>query len=184
MVSSPSLNALFVPQAPLWDEIKAEAIKHPYMDKIGKLATDSPGAPYTWRNGLVCYKNRVVIPPNSPIIKQLLREFHDSPIGGHSGVLRTYKRLAQQFYWPSMFQIVQDYVSSCDVCQRVKSKTLTGLLQPLPIPCLVWDDITMDFIKGLPTSNGKNTILVVVDRLSKSAHFFCLSPSFHCKNGS
>ena len=48
VVSSPSLNALFVPQAPLWDEIKAEAIKHPYMDKIGKLATDSPGAPYTW----------------------------------------------------------------------------------------------------------------------------------------
>lgn len=55
VVSSPSLNALFVPQAPLWDEIKAEAIKHPYMDKIGKLATDIPGAPYTWRNGLVCY---------------------------------------------------------------------------------------------------------------------------------
>ena len=134
----------------------------------------------------MCYKNRVVIPPNSQIIKQLLREFHDSPIRGHSGVLRTYKRLAQQFYWPSMFQIVQDYVSSCDICQRVKSKTLApaGLLQPLPIPCLVWDDITMDFIKGLPTSNGKNTILVVVDRLSKSAHFFCLSPSFHCKNGS
>nr|CAN75226.1 hypothetical protein VITISV_035857 [Vitis vinifera] len=153
------------------------------MDKIGKLATDIPGAPYTWRNGLVCYKNRVVIPLNSPIIKQLLREFHDSPIGGHSGVLRTYKRLAQQFYWPSMFQIVQDYVSSCDVCQRVKSETLApaGLLQPLPIPCLVWDDITMDFIEGLPTSNGKNTILVVVDRLSKSAHFLALAHPFIAK---
>ena len=183
VVSSPSLNALFVPQAPLWDEIKAEAIKHPYMDKISKLATDNPGAPYTWRNGLVCYKNRVVIPPKSPIIKQLLREFHDSQIGGHSGVLRTYKRLAQQFYWPSMFQIVQDYVSSCDVCQRVKSETLApaGLLQPLPIPCLVWDDITMDFIEGLPTSNGKNTILVVVDHLSKSAHFFALAHPFTAK---
>ncbi|KAL6332953.1 hypothetical protein AAG906_019964 [Vitis piasezkii] len=87
-----------------------------------------------------------------------LFEFHDSPYGGHSGVLRTYKQLTQQFYWPSMHKVIQQYVTSCTVFQKNKAETLSpvGLLQPLPIPCQVWDDITMDFIEGLPPSNGQN----------------------------
>jgi len=64
---------------------------------------------------------------------------HDTKIGGHFGVLRTFNKLAQQFYWPKMYQAVQEYVKKCDTCQRVKSETLSpaGLLQPLPIPCQV-----------------------------------------------
>jgi len=183
MTGSPCLSHLSVPQSTVWDQLKAEAVSLPYMKKIGKLADENPGSPYTRRNGLLHYKNRVVVAPNSDIIQQLLREFHDSPIGGHSGVLRTYKRLAQQFYWPSMARIVKEYVASCDVCQRVKSDTLSpaGLLQPLPVPCQVWDDITMDFIEGLPTSGGKNTIFIVVDRLSKSAHFLALAHPYTAK---
>lgn len=86
-----------------------------------------------------CYKNRVVVPPHSElIIQQLVKEFHDSPMGGgYSGVLHTYKHLAQQFYWPSMYRTIKEYVASCHTCQRTKAKTLAlaGLLQPLPIPC-------------------------------------------------
>ena len=65
----------------------------------------------------------------------------------------------------------------------MKSETLSlvGLLQPLPVPCQVWDDITLDFIKGLLTSHGKNTILVVVNCLSKFAHFLSLTHPFTTK---
>lgn len=132
---------------------------------------------------MILYKNRVVIPPDSDLIVQLLQEFHDSPSGGHSGVLRTYKRIAAQFYWPSLPKSVRDYVASCSVCQANKTATAfpAGLLQPLSIPHQVWDDIIMDFVEGLPSSYGKNAVLVVVDRLSKYAHFLSLTHPFTAK---
>jgi hypothetical protein len=61
---------------------------------------------------------------------------HNTKNGGHFGVLQTFKKLAQQFYWPKIYQVVQEYVKKCDTCQWVKSETLSpaGLLQPLPVP--------------------------------------------------
>lgn len=82
-----------------------------------------------------------------------------------------------------MPQSVSEYVRNCVVCQRVKAKRVTpvGLLQPLLILCQVCDDITLDFIDGLPKSQGKDTILLVVDQLSKSAYFFALSHPYMAK---
>lgn len=91
-----------------------------------------------------------MIPKQSPLTLKLIQEFHDSPIGGHVGY-RTYQRLLVQFYWHGMKQ-VHDYVRQCQVCQQAKfsHSLLGGLLQPLPIPERIWDDIAMDFIIGLP----------------------------------
>lgn len=81
-----------------------------------------------------------------------------------------------------MHKAIQQCVSSCTVCQKNKAETLSaGLLQPLPIPCQVWADITMEFIEELPPSNGKNTIFVVVEPLSKSAHFLTWSHPYTTK---
>ncbi len=72
-----------------------------------------------------------------------------------------------------MIKLLQEYVKSCDTCARSKAPRHRpfGLLQPLPIPSRPWGSIAMDFITDLPTVRAKNSILVVVDRLTKMAHF-------------
>ena len=73
-----------------------------------------------------------------------------------------------------MKQDITKYITECDTCGRVKTDHMRalGYLQPLPIPVWKWEDISMDFIVGLPrTSKGYNSIWVIVDRLTKSAHF-------------
>ena len=75
---------------------------------------------------------------------------------------------------------IEKYVAACAICQQHKNSTLSPprLLQPLSIPSSIWDDLTMDFIEGLPKLEGNDTILVVVDRLSKCAHFIALKHPF------
>lgn len=98
-------------------------------------------------------------------------------MGGHSRIVVTLKRLTNFFYWKGLKNDVRQYVQECELCRRHKSENISpvGLLQPLPIPDIVWADIAMDFIEGLPSSKGKEVILVVVDGLSKYNHFIALS---------
>ncbi|MCH80790.1 hypothetical protein A2U01_0001564 [Trifolium medium] len=130
----------------------------------------------------------LVIPAKSVLINELHKEFHSSLNEGHSSYLRTYRRMAGTLYWQGMMKSVQDFVKACDTCQRQKGAATTpnGLLQPLPIPVLVWSEISMDFIINLPKSNGFEAILVVVYRLSKHdvENVRCLPPSDRRSNGS
>ena len=71
-------------------------------------------------------------------------------------------------------------MEECFLCQQNKVETIKtlGLLQPLNIPCRCWEEVSMDFITGLPKLEGKNVIMVVVDRLTKCANFCALSHPF------
>ena len=95
-------------------------------------------------------------------------------------VFKTYLRVSREFYWQGMKLRIQQYVVVCVVCQQHKYLSMSpmGLFQPLSIPEQIWEDVTMDFIKGLPKSEGMDTILVVVDQLSKYAHFVALRHPF------
>lgn len=78
------------------------------------------------------------------------------------------------FYWKGLHKEVKSYVRNYAICQRNKygNSTSPWLLQPIPIPNGFLEDISLDFIEGLPASHGKQVILVVIDKLSKYAHFY------------
>ena len=116
------------------------------------------------------------MPGNKELKNKILKAEHDSRIAGHFGQFKTLERIKANFYWSKMDQEVEEYVCSCDSCQRNKATRHKkyGLLDPLDIPNRPWDDISMDFIVGFPESSGLMKICVVVDRFSKMAHFIPL----------
>ena len=102
---------------------------------------------------------------------------HDHPTAGHFRQRKTLEQVSRNFYWPNMEEAVNDYLRTCDTCQRNKSRRHSkyALLQPLEVPYTPWKSISVDFIVALPESEGYTQIMVVVDRFTKMAHFVLLA---------
>ena len=116
---------------------------------------------------------QIVVPAVPALRKLLLSEHHDTRLAGHGGVTRTSQSLLRQYWWPKVHVDVRPYIRTCPACQQNKASNQkpAGLLQPLPIPHRKWESIGMDFIVQLPCSTaGHDSILVVIDRLSKLVH--------------
>jgi RNase H-like domain found in reverse transcriptase/Integrase zinc binding domain/Integrase core domain len=111
--------------------------------------------------------------PHSSLRRLLVHEAHSGGLMGHFGITKTLNMLQEHFYWPHMQKDVEKFCASCVDCMSAKSRLNPhGLYTPLPIPSAPWEDISMDFIVGLPrTKRGRDSIFVVVDRFSKMAHF-------------
>ena len=118
------------------------------------------------------HENRMYI-PDGPLRLEILQSCHDSKLAGHYGRRKTTELATRKFYWPNMIQSIQDFCDSCETCSRSKTPRHLpfGKLMPLSIPERPWSSISMDFITDLPSSDGMTTILTVVDRFSKMAHF-------------
>ena len=127
---------------------------------------------YHIHEGFLFRANKLCV-PNSSVRLLLMQESHGGGLTGHFGQKKTYELLGDHFYWPKMRRDVTRFVERCVTCHKAKSKLNPyGLYTPLPTPNIPWEDISMDFILGLPrTQRGKDSIFVVVDRFSKMAHF-------------
>jgi hypothetical protein len=124
--------------------------------------------------GTIWFKGSLVVPRREALEKKILDEAHTLRYSIHPGNTKMYHDLRQQFWWTRMKRETTCYVSECDTYWKVKADYMKprGLFQPLSIPDWKWDDISMDFIMGLPLTSRKfDSIWVIVHRLTKSAHF-------------
>ncbi|KAH0743021.1 hypothetical protein KY290_032665 [Solanum tuberosum] len=132
-------------------------------------------------DGMLKFAGRICVPRVGDLIQLILSEAHESRYSIHPGTAKMYRDLRQHYWWSGMRRDIADFVSRCLCCQQVKAEHLRpgGEFQRLPISEWKWERITMDFVVGLPrTSRGVDSIWVIVDRLTKSAHFLPVHTTF------
>ena len=122
-----------------------------------------------------------MVPQLTNLREQILMEFHYSRFVIHPGGTKMYRDLRRQYYWSGMKKHVGDFVQRCLTFQQVKAEHQkpTGLLQPLEVAEWKWEHVTMDFVTHLPrTPRRHEAVWVLVDRLTKSAHFLVVRMTF------
>ncbi|KAL8091637.1 hypothetical protein AgCh_034046 [Apium graveolens] len=131
--------------------------------------------------GIMRYASRIWIPNVQELKDELLHEGHNSRYSIHPGSTKMYRDHKEYYWWPNMKREVAEWVSKCLTCQRVKAEHQrpSGLLRPLEIPEWKWEHIAMDFVISLPrTKTNHDTIWVIIDRLTKSAHFLPINERY------
>ncbi|GJT42423.1 putative reverse transcriptase domain-containing protein [Tanacetum coccineum] len=125
-------------------------------------------------DGTLCLNGRSWLPCYGDLRTVIMHESHKSKYSIHPGSEKMYQDVKKLYWWPNMKADIATYVSKCLTCAKVKAEhqRQSGLLVQPEIPQWKWDNITMDFVTKLPkSSQGYDTIWVIVDRLTKSAIF-------------
>ncbi|GJU47472.1 hypothetical protein Tco_1204738 [Tanacetum coccineum] len=149
------------------EALKEENVKNKNLRGMDKSFEIRP-------DGTRCIKNRSWLPLFGGLRDLIMHESHKSKYSIHPGSDKMYHDIKKLYWWPNMKAIIAEYVGKCLTCSRVKAECQkpSGLLVQPEIPMWKWERITMDFVSKLPkTSIGHDTIWVIVDRLTKSAHF-------------
>ncbi|CCD25382.1 uncharacterized protein NDAI_0F00630 [Naumovozyma dairenensis CBS 421] len=133
---------------------------------------------YSIKDGLLYYSAKIpfdsrLVIPKGTIRQTLMHLHHDSLLAGHPGSFRTYQNLVHDYYWPNMVSIIEQYTKTCPQCQRTKHARVlpSGIFQPLAVPYRPWSSIGIDFVSGMKEVHKFNSVLVVIDRLTKMARF-------------
>jgi hypothetical protein len=131
--------------------------------------------------GVLWYKGRISVLDIKELKDKILHEAHESAYSIHPGGNKMYHDLKATYWWYRMKRDVVEYVSLCDTCQWVKAEHQqpTRLLQPLQVLEWKWEEMAMNFIVGLlRTRSGYDSIWVIVDRLTKVAHFIPIKTTY------
>jgi len=162
----------------LLEEIRKSKVKD---DKVVKVVEEIKQARVKmlrdeeWRevDGIMYKEEKVYVPKNEKLRAEIIKLHYDTPIGGHGGQWKMVKLVTRNFWWPGVTKEMKRYVEGCDACQRNKNCTEqpAGKLMPNSILERPWTHILADFITKLPLVQGYNSILVVVDWLTKMVHF-------------
>ena len=181
IIEQGQLNEMII-KYDLEDRIREAQKQCPEILEIQELMKEGKAVDYRVdEQGTLWLKDRICVPKDEQIRGEILREGHDSKYSIHPGSTKMYQDLKDRFWWKDMRTDIAEYVAKCDTCRRIKAEHQrpAGLLKPLDIPVWKWDDISMDFIVGLPrTQNGHDAIWVIVDRLTKVAHFIPISDRY------
>jgi hypothetical protein len=163
-------------------EIRKGQLEDAKLKEIRQLIKDNKTSAFLEDSRDTLWLGKRICVPNLRHLKELiLQEAHDSAYSIHPASTRMYKDLKTRYWWYGMKRDIAEYVSFCDTCQRVKAEHQrpTRLLQPLKIPEWKWEEIGTDFIVGLPcTQAGYDSIWVIVDRLTKVAHFILVKTTY------
>ena len=166
----------------LEQEIRNGQLEDEKIKEIAELITIDKALGFRLDDhGTVWFRKRICVPEIKSIREMILREAHDSAYSIHPGSTKMYLDLKEKYWWYGLKRDVAEYVAICDTCQRVKAEHQrpTGLLQPMKIPEWKWEEVGMDFIVGLPrTQSGYDSIWVIVDRLTKVAHFIPVKTTY------
>ncbi|KAJ0780941.1 putative nucleotidyltransferase, Ribonuclease H [Helianthus annuus] len=135
-------------------------------------------------DGSYYFMDRLWVPSQDDLRALLMDEAHKSRYSIHPCSEKMYKDLRTRYWWPGMKKDIALYVSKCLTCLKVKAEHQhpAGLLEQPEIPVWKWENIAMDLITKLPrTKKGHDAIWVIVDRLTKSAHFLPIREDFSAK---
>jgi len=119
------------------------------------------------------FRGKIYVPWNSDLRRQIVSLCHDTKVAGHPGRWKMLELVSRNYWWPQMSRYIRQYVSTCDLCLRMKPirQAPVDELHPLQILDLRWDMLSVDFIVELPLSSGHDAVMTVVDSMSKQAHF-------------
>ena len=173
------------------ENVRADALSRQFCDSSAIPAVPEPILPPSVFVGALTWEIETEVsqahatdpgpaggPPNCLFVPSTLRAKvltwgHTHKLSGHPGSARTEEFIRRRFWWPGLSADVKTFVAACDICARNKNshRPPAGLLHPLEVPTRPWSHISLDFVTGLPPSEGNDTILTIVDRFSKAVHY-------------